>query len=91
LGWDPGVYGFFLVIWKSNNAGFGMLYENGPFGELLKRYDFIRYADVLLFKAELSNWIVSAEALPIINRVRTKAGLVSRTKAAGASDVCHSP
>ena len=63
--------------------------KQGPFIATSVNYVFIRYADILLFKAEaliqLDRW---DEALPIINQVRNRAAQsTSRPLSAGASDV----
>lgn len=62
--------------------------KEGPFNGTSKNIDFIRYADVLLFKAEaliqLDRW---DEALPLINQVRSRAAAsTARPLAAGASN-----
>jgi len=63
--------------------------KNGPFIGTSKNVDFIRYADVLLFKAEaLIQLNRYTEALPIINQVRARAAASKEMPlAAGASDV----
>jgi hypothetical protein len=63
--------------------------KNGPFIGTSKNVDFIRYADVLLFKAEaLIQLNRFAEALPIINQIRARAAAsTAMTLAAGASNV----
>jgi hypothetical protein len=86
---DPGVYGFFGNMKEQQSPDCSCYVKNGPFIGTSKNVDFIRYADVLLFKAEaLIQLNRFSEALPIINRVRTRAGLSkSMPLAAGASDV----
>lgn len=63
--------------------------KEGPFVGTSKNIDFIRYADVLLWKAEaliqLDRW---DEALPIINQIRARAAVsTQRPIDAGASDI----
>ena len=91
LSWarDPGVYGFFGNMKEQQSPDCSCYVKNGPFIGTSKNVDFIRYADVLLFKAEaLIQLNRYTEALPIINRIRARAA-TSATKplAAGASNV----
>lgn len=91
LSWarDPGVYGFFGNMKEQQSPDCSCYVKNGPFIGTSKNVDFIRYADVLLFKAEaLIQLNRYTEALPIINRIRARAA-ASATKplAAGASNV----
>jgi hypothetical protein len=60
----------------------------GPFYGSTKNIDIIRYADVLLWKAEaLIELGRHAEALPLINEVRTRAkNSTGRTKHANGTD-----
>jgi hypothetical protein len=63
--------------------------KEGPFVGTSKNVDFIRYADVLLWKAEaliqLNRW---DEALPLINQVRNRAAAsTQRPIDAGAADI----
>ncbi|MDR7128580.1 hypothetical protein J2X69_000912 [Algoriphagus sp. 4150] len=86
---DPGVYGYFGNMKEQQAPDCSCYVKEGPFMGTSKNIDFIRYADVLLFKAEaliqLDQW---NEALPIINQIRERAGQsTSRPLAAGASDV----
>ncbi|MFV5688559.1 RagB/SusD family nutrient uptake outer membrane protein [Flavobacterium sp. ZT3R25] len=91
LSWarDPGVYGYFGNMKEQQSPDCSCYVKNGPFIGTSKNVDFIRYADVLLFKAEaLIQLNRYTEALPIINQVRARAA-ASKTMplAAGASDV----
>ncbi|WP_192347528.1 RagB/SusD family nutrient uptake outer membrane protein [Algoriphagus sp. Y33] len=86
---DPGVYGYFGNMKEQQAPDCSCYVKEGPFMGTSKNIDFIRYADVLLFKAEaliqLDQW---NDALPIINQIRERAGQsTSRPLAAGASDV----
>lgn len=86
---DPGVYGYFGNMKEQQAPDCSCYVKEGPFMGTSKNIDFIRYADVLLFKAEaliqLDRW---NEALPIINQIRERAAQsTSRPLAAGASDV----
>lgn len=71
---DPGVYGYFGNMKEQQAPDCSCYVKEGPFIGTSKNVDFIRYADVLLWKAEaliqLGKW---DEALPIINQVRTRA------------------
>ena len=86
---DPGVYGFFGNMKEQQSPDCSCYVKNGPFIGTSKNVDFIRYADVLLFKAEaLIQLNRKDEALPLINRVRNRAAASkSMPLAAGASDV----
>lgn len=70
---DPGVYGYFGNMKEQQAPDCSCYVKEGPFVGTSKNVDFIRYADVLLFKAEaliqLDRW---DEALPIINQIRTR-------------------
>lgn len=86
---DPGVYGYFGNMKEQQAPDCSCYVKEGPFMGTSKNIDFIRYADVLLFKAEaliqLDQW---NDALPIINQIRERASQsTSRPLAAGASDV----
>lgn len=86
---DPGVYGYFGNMKEQQAPDCSCYVKEGPFIGTSKNVDFIRYADVLLFKAEaliqLNRW---NEALPIINEVRERAAAsTQRTLAAGASNI----
>ncbi len=86
---DPGVYGYFGNMKEQQAPDCSCYVKEGPFVGTSKNVDFIRYADVLLFKAEaliqLDRW---DEALPIINQIRTRAAAsTTRPLAAGADDI----
>ncbi|MAO15897.1 RagB/SusD family nutrient uptake outer membrane protein [Flagellimonas oceanensis] len=86
---DPGVYGFYGNMKEQQSPDCSCFIKQGPFIATSVNYVFIRYADILLFKAEaliqLDRW---DEALPIINQVRNRAAQsTSRPLSAGASDV----
>ncbi|MFC4870180.1 RagB/SusD family nutrient uptake outer membrane protein [Negadavirga shengliensis] len=88
---DPGVYGYFGNMKEQQAPDCSCYVKEGPFVGTSKNVDFIRYADVLLFKAEaliqLDRW---DEALPIINEIRARAAAsTQRPLAAGASDIYH--
>ncbi|MFV5702303.1 RagB/SusD family nutrient uptake outer membrane protein [Flavobacterium sp. XS2P12] len=86
---DPGVYGYFGNMKEQQSPDCSCYVKNGPFIGTSKNVDFIRYADVLLFKAEaLIQLNRYTEALPIINQVRARAAAsTAMPLAAGASDV----
>ena len=86
---DPGVYGYFGNMKEQQSPDCSCYVKNGPFIGTSKNVDFIRYADVLLFKAEaLIQLNRYTEALPIINQVRARAAASKAMPlAAGASDV----
>lgn len=86
---DPGVYGYFGNMKEQQAPDCACYRKEGPFVGTSKNIDFIRYADVLLFKAEaliqLNRW---NEALPIINEVRARAmASAQRPLAAGATNI----
>ncbi|AWW32307.1 RagB/SusD family nutrient uptake outer membrane protein [Echinicola strongylocentroti] len=88
---DPGVYGYFGNMKEQQAPDCSCYKKEGPFIGTSKNVDFIRYADVLLWKAEaliqLDRW---DEALPIINEVRSRAAAsTQRPLDAGASDIYH--
>jgi starch-binding outer membrane protein, SusD/RagB family len=91
LSWarDPGVYGYFGNMKEQQSPDCSCYVKNGPFIGTSKNVDFIRLADVLLFKAEaLIQLNRYTEALPIINQIRARAAASSaRPLAAGASNV----
>lgn len=71
---DPGVYGFFGNMKEQQLADCACYTKVGPFIGTSKNIDFVRYADVLLMKAEaLIELGREAEALPLINEVRARA------------------
>jgi hypothetical protein len=86
---DPGVYGYFGNMKEQQSPDCSCYVKNGPFIGTSKNVDFIRYADVLLFKAEaLIQLNRQNEALPIINQIRARAAAsTSMTLGAGASNV----
>jgi hypothetical protein len=86
---DPGVYGYFGNMKEQQSPDCSCYVKNGPFIGTSKNVDFIRYADVLLFKAEaLIQLNRYTEALPLINQVRARAAASKEMPlAAGASDV----
>ena len=86
---DPGVYGYFGNMKEQQSPDCSCYVKNGPFIGTSKNVDFIRYADVLLFKAEaLIQLNRYTEALPIINQIRARAAAsTAMTLAAGASNV----
>lgn len=91
FGWarDPGVYGYFGNMKEQQAPDCSCYVKEGPFVGTSKNVDFIRYADVLLWKAEaliqLDRW---DEALPLINQVRARAGAsTQRPLNAGATDI----
>lgn len=86
---DPGVYGYFGNMKEQQAPDCSCYVKEGPFVGTSKNVDFIRYADILLFKAEaliqLNRW---NEALPIINQIRERAAAsTQRSLAAGASNI----
>lgn len=86
---DPGVYGYFGNMKEQQAPDCSCYKKEGPFVGTSKNIDFIRYADVLLWKAEaliqLNRW---NEALPLINEVRERAAMsTERPLAAGADDI----
>ena len=86
---DPGVYGYFGNMKEQQAPDCSCYVKEGPFVGTSKNVDFIRYADVLLWKAEaliqLNRW---DEALPLINQVRNRtAASTQRPIDAGAADI----
>ncbi|MFV8341624.1 RagB/SusD family nutrient uptake outer membrane protein [Flavobacterium sp. XS2P39] len=86
---DPGVYGYYGNMKEQQSPDCSCYVKNGPFIGTSKNVDFIRYADILLFKAEaLIQLNRYSEALPIINQVRARAAAsTTMPLAAGASNV----
>lgn len=73
---DPGVYGFFGNMKEQQLADCSCFTKLGPFIGTSKNIDFIRYADVLLMRAEaLIELGRHPEALPLINQVRARAAM----------------
>ncbi len=86
---DPGVYGYFGNMKEQQAPDCSCYVKEGPFVGTSKNVDFIRYADILLYKAEaliqLDRW---NEALPLINQVRARAAAsTQRQLDAGATDI----
>jgi len=86
---DPGVYGYFGNMKEQQSPDCSCYVKEGPFVGTSKNVDFIRYADVLLFKAEaLIQMNQYAAATGIINQVRLRAAAsTSRSLAAGATNI----
>jgi hypothetical protein len=86
---DPGVYGYFGNMKEQQAPDCSCYVKEGPFIGTSKNVDFIRYADVLLFKAESQIKINQVdEGVTIINQIRTRASeSTQRQIDAGASDV----
>ncbi len=86
---DPGVYGFFGNMKEQQAPDCSCYVKEGPFVGTSRNVIFIRYADVLLFKAEaLIQLDRYEEALPLINEIRERAAASStRPVEAGASDI----
>lgn len=86
---DPGVYGYFGNMKEQQAPDCSCYVKEGPFVGTSKNVDFIRYADVLLFKAEALIQMGQVDpGITIINRIRTRASLsTQRQLAAGATDV----
>lgn len=86
---DPGVYGYFGNMKEQQAPDCSCYVKEGPFVGTSKNVDFIRYADVLLFKAEALIQLNQVDAgVTIINQIRTRAAAsTQRQLDAGASDV----
>lgn len=86
---DPGVYGFLGNMKEQQAPDCSCYVKEGPFVGTSKNVDFIRYADVLLWKAEaLIQLDRYEEALPIINEVRNRAANSTQLPLdAGASNI----
>lgn len=86
---DPGVYGFFGNMKEQQAPDCSCYVKEGPFVGTSRNVIFIRYADVLLFKAEaLIQLNRFEEALPLINEIRQRAAASGqRPLDAGASDI----
>lgn len=86
---DPGVYGYFGNMKEQQAPDCSCYVKEGPFIGTSKNVDFIRYADVLLFKAEAMIQLGQfGPATSLINEVRTRAAQsITRQIEAGASDV----
>lgn len=71
---DPGVYGNFHTMRNQQLATSSSYFKLGPFMGSAKNYDIIRYDDVLLMQAEAYIELgQQANALPLINQIRTRA------------------
>ena len=69
---DPGVYGYFGNMKEQQAPDCSCYVKEGPFVGTSKNIDFIRYADVLLFKAEALIQLNQVDAgVTIINQIRT--------------------
>ena len=86
---DPGVYGYFGNMKEQQAPDCSCYVKEGPFVGTSKNIDFIRYADVLLWKAEaLIQLNQVSQGLAIINQIRIRANnSKNRPINAGASDV----
>ncbi|WP_241748717.1 RagB/SusD family nutrient uptake outer membrane protein [Aestuariibaculum suncheonense] len=86
---DPGVYGYFGNMKEQQAPDCSCYVKEGPFIGTSKNVDFIRYADVLLFKAEALIQLGQVDqGVTIINEIRTRAAnSTQRPIDAGASDV----
>lgn len=86
---DPGVYGYFGNMKEQQAPDCSCFVKEGPFIGTSKNVDFIRYADVLLFKAEALIQMGQADAgIDLINQVRTRAASsTQRQLDAGATNV----
>ncbi|WMI64801.1 RagB/SusD family nutrient uptake outer membrane protein [Aestuariibaculum sp. YM273] len=86
---DPGVYGYFGNMKEQQAPDCSCYVKEGPFVGTSKNIDFIRYADVLLFKAEALIQLGQVDqGVTLINEIRTRAAnSTQRPIDAGASDV----
>ncbi|WP_435135973.1 RagB/SusD family nutrient uptake outer membrane protein [Formosa sp. A9] len=86
---DPGVYGYFGNMKEQQAPDCSCYVKEGPFVGTSKNVDFIRYADVLLFKAEALIQMDQVDAgVTIINQIRNRAAAsTQRQLDAGATDV----
>lgn len=86
---DPGVYGYFGNMKEQQAPDCSCYVKEGPFVGTSKNIDFIRYADVLLFKAEALIQLGQVDAgVAIINQIRTRAAASTQRQIdAGASNV----
>mgnify|MGYP002795015840 CR=1 FL=1 len=86
---DPGVYGYFGNMKEQQAPDCSCYVKEGPFVGTSKNIDFIRYADVLLFKAEALIQLGQVDAgIAIINQIRTRAATSTQRQIdAGASNV----
>ncbi|MBP0902636.1 RagB/SusD family nutrient uptake outer membrane protein [Mariniflexile gromovii] len=86
---DPGVYGYFGNMKEQQAPDCTCYVKEGPFVGTSKNIEFIRYADVLLFKAEALIQLSQVDAgITIINQIRTRAAASTQRQIdAGASNV----
>ena len=86
---DPGVYGYFGNMKEQQAPDCSCYVKEGPFVGTSKNVDFIRYADVLLWKAEaLIQLNQVSQGMAIINQIRDRAAnSTNRPMNAGATDV----
>lgn len=86
---DPGVYGYFGNMKEQQAPDCSCYVKEGPFVGTSKNVDFIRYADVLLFKAEALIQMNQVDpGVTIINQIRTRAAAsTQRQLDAGATNV----
>ncbi|WP_298365058.1 RagB/SusD family nutrient uptake outer membrane protein [uncultured Lutibacter sp.] len=86
---DPGVYGYFGNMKEQQAPDCACYVKEGPFVGTSKNVDFIRYADVLLFKAEAMIQLDQyGPATDLINEVRLRAAAsTSLPMNAGATDI----
>lgn len=86
---DPGVYGYFGNMKEQQAPDCSCYVKEGPFVGTSKNIDFIRYADVILFKAEALIQLGQVDpGVTLINEIRTRAAnSTQRPIDAGASDV----
>ena len=86
---DPGVYGYFGNMKEQQAPDCSCYVKEGPFVGTSKNVDFIRYADVLLFKAEALIQMNQVDlGIDIINEIRIRAAAsTQRQLDAGASDL----
>jgi hypothetical protein len=86
---DPGVYGYFGNMKEQQAPDCSCYIKEGPFVGTSKNVDFIRYADVLLFKAEALIQMGQVDpGVSIINQIRTRAAQsTQRQLDAGAENV----
>ncbi|WP_298484318.1 RagB/SusD family nutrient uptake outer membrane protein [uncultured Maribacter sp.] len=86
---DPGVYGYFGNMKEQQAPDCSCYVKEGPFVGTSKNIEFIRYADVLLFKAEaLIQMNQVDDGISLINEVRRRAAASTQRQIdAGASDV----
>jgi len=71
---DAGTYGNFHTMRNQQLATSSSYFKNGPFMGVAKNYDILRYDDLLLMQAEAYIELGQpANALPLINQVRTRA------------------